>query len=323
MDDPKAELVVKSNALVNAMFDLGLQANRFLAFTISRLDHSAEPKPGHPVDLEIDVPGFAEAFDIDLKNAYREVEILADQLQRKIIQFENTPGERIKVGIITRQKYCEGEGRAWIRFDEDLVPHLLGLKKQFTKYRIRDVYQFQRAATWRVYELLQQFKDVGKREFELEEFKRKVGVLGQYPRVTDLQRWILLPAIDEINKTSDIKVELEKIKRGRTIVGLRFFIVPNQDTKTHREKVRDKVERAFPPQPPKNPDFARRLREEFRVSAKQADLLARMWEGREDQAKKFLARIKRDHETGRVKSLGGLTFKILKDEGQKEFLPGV
>jgi len=323
MPAQKAELVVKSNALVNAMFDLGLQANRFLAFTISRLDHLAEPKAGHPVDLEIDVPGFAEAFDIDLKNAYREVENLADQLQRKIIQFESTPGERIKVGIITRQKYCEGEGRAWIRFDEDLVPHLLGLKKQFTKYRIRDVYQFQRAATWRVYELLLQFKEVGKREFDLEEFKRKVGVLGQYPRVTDLQRWIILPAISEINQTSDIKVDFEKIKRGRTIVGLRFFIVPNQDTKSLREKIRDKVERTFPPQPPKNPDFARRLREEFRVSAKQADQLARLWEGRENQAEKFLARIRRDYEVGSVKSLGGFTFKILKDEGQKELLPGV
>jgi len=323
MGDTKAELVVKSNALVNAMFDLGLQANRFLAFTISRLDHSAEPKPGHPIDLEIDVPGFAEAFDIDLKNAYREVENLADQLQRKIIQFESAPGERIKVGIITRQKYCEGEGRVWIRFDEGLVPHLVGLKNQFTKYRIRDVYQFQRAATWRVYELLQQFKDIGKREFDLDEFKRKVGILGQYSRATDLQRWIILPAIKEINKTSDIKIDFEKIKRGRTIVGIRFFIFPNQDTKTHREKIRDKVEQAFPPQPPKNPDFVRRLREEFKVSQKQADQLARLWERRENQAEKFLARIRRDHEAGKVKTLGGLTFKVLREEGVRDSLPGV
>lgn len=323
MNDTRTELVVKSNALVNAMFDLGLQANRFLAFTISRLDHSVEPKPGHPIDLEIDVPAFAEAFNIDLKNAYREVESLADKLQRKIIQFESTPGERIKVGIITRQKYHAGEGRAWIRFDEDIVPHLMGLKKQFTKYRIRDVYQFQRAATWRVYELLQQFKDIGKRDFDLEEFKRKVGMIGQYQRITDLQKWVIRPAIEEINKTSDIKIAFEKIRRGRTIVGFRFFIVQNQETKTHREKIQDQVERAFPPQPPKNPDFARRLREDFRVSPKQANQIAKLWEGRERQAEKMLTRIKRDYEAGELKSLGGYTFKTLCDEGRRIFLPGV
>lgn len=317
------ELVVKSNALVNAMMDLGLQANRFLAFAISCLDRRQEPQPGMPLEIEIDVPGFAEAFQIDLKNAYREVENLADQLQRKIIQFESKPGERIKVGIINRQKYIDGEGRVWLRFDEDLVPHVIGLKEKFTKYRIKDVYQFNSANTWRVYELLKQKKDLGKREFELEEFKIKVGVLGRYKCIGDLKKRIIDPAIEEINATSDIKVQYDQNKRGRRITSFIFYIAENRDTKTHREKIREGVERAFPPQPPKNPDFAARLREKFKVSQKQADQLARLWEGREDQAEKFLARIKRDHEAGRVKSLGGLTFKILRDEGQKTFLPGV
>lgn len=323
MNTQRNEIVRKSNALVNAMLDLGLQANRFLAFTISRLDPTLEPKAGEHLDVEIDVPGFSEAFNIDIKNAYREVESLADQLHRKIIQFESGPGERIKVGIITRQRYLDGEGRVWLRFDEYLVPHILGLKEHYTPYRIRDVYQFQRASTWRVYELLKQHIKIGKREFDLDEFKWKVGIDGKYNSIGDLKKRILDPAIEEINTTSDIKIQWENIKRGRKVTGFRFFITPNKDTKTYREKVRDKIERAFPPKPPKNPDFAHRLREEFEVAPKQADQLARLWEGREDQAEKFLARIKRDHEAGMVKSLGGLTFRILRDEGQKTFLPGI
>jgi len=324
MENPhRNQLVVKSNALVNAMQDLSLQGTRFLAYVVSCFPRDIEITPGKPYDMTVDVSNFAESFDIDLKNAYREVELLATQLQKKIIQFRQDDGTRVKVGIITKQKYHDGEGRASIRFDEDLLPHILALRDKFTKYKIKYVYQFTSAYTWRLYELLIQNKDMKKRDFDLEEFKWKVGVAEKYGAIGDLKKRVIDPSIDEINEYSDIKIQYDQVKRGRRVTGFVFYITENQEGKTPREKVRDKVERAFPSQPPKNPDFARRLREEFQVSQKQADQLARLWEGRENQAEKFLVRIKRDYEAGKVKSLGGLTFKILKEEGQKEFLPGI
>jgi plasmid replication initiation protein len=324
MENPgRNQLVVKSNALVNAMQDLSLQGTRFLAYVVSCFPRDIKITPGLPYDMTIDVLNFAESFDIDLKNAYREVELLATQLQKKIIQFKQDDGTRVKVCIITKQKYHDGEGRASIRIDEDLLPHILALREKFTKYKIKDVYQFTSAYTWRVYELLAQNKDIKKREFELEEFKWKVGVTEKYSAIGDLKKRVIEPSVYEINKYSDIKVQYDQVKRGRRVTGFIFYITENQDTKTHQKKVRDKVERAFPPQPPKNPDFALRLREEFKVSPKQADQLARLWEGREAQAEKFLARIKHDHESGKVATLGGLTFKVLREEGVRGSLPGV
>lgn len=318
----RTSLVVKSNALINAMFDMGLQEMRFLAFAASQFPRNMVPEKGKPVDLEIDVAALAAAFEMDQKSAYRETKALADRLMKKIIEFESD-GRQVGVGLLSKREYHIGEGRLWLRFDEDLVPHLLGLKENFTKYRIKDVYQFKSANTWRIYELLKQNKDVGKREFDLDEFKFKIGVSKSYDRISNLKQRIINPAIEEINNVSDILVAMDQTKRGRRVSKLIFHILPNEHTMTHQEKIRNKVEQAFPPQPPKNPDFARRLREEFKVSTKQADQLARLWEGRENQAEKFLTRIKRDYEAGVVKSLGGLTFKILRDEGQRAFLPGV
>lgn len=312
------ELVVKSNALINAMFDLGLQANRFLAFAISCLDRHQEPTPGEPLEIEVDVPGFAEAFEIDPKNAYREVENLADQLQRKIIQFESKPGERIKVGIINRQKYIDGEGRIWLRFDEDLVPHIIGLKEKFTRYRIKDVYQFKRASTWRVYELLKQFKDIGKREFDIEEFKLKIGVTGSYDRIGNLKQWVIDPAIAEINSTSDILVAFDQEKRGRRVVKLIFYIRNNESTKTRSETIRAAFDK-LPKATPKNPDFITRLRE-LGLAAKQAEQLAKLWTGQEAQAEAVIARIKQEHAAGRIKSLAGYAFTVLKREAQQYIL---
>ena len=320
-ENNRNEVVRKSNTLVNAMFDLSLQGQRFLAFSISKLDQFTPVQPGQPVEMEIDVPAFAEAFEIAPNYAYGLIETLADQLQKKIIQLETTPGTRVKVGLITKQKYQDGQGRVWIRFDEDLVPHLLGLKEKYTPYRIRDVYQFQRASTWRVYELLKQFKKIGKREFDLEEFKLKVGVAGAYARIGNLKQRVIDPAVEEINATSDIEVQWSTVKRGRAVAKLRFYIKSNESTVTERERKRELVTRLMDSKAPlKNPGWAEMLTTQFGVGKTQAAQMARMWEGREDEGTKILARIKTTWSNGTLKvrkSLGGYTFSTLKKEGSK------
>lgn len=312
-----SHLVVKSNALINAMFDMGLQEMRFLAFAISQLPRGLEPLKGTPVDLEIDVSALAEAFEIDPKNAYHETKALADRLMKKIIEFESD-GRQIGVGLLSKREYHIGEGRLLLRFDEDLIPHLIGLKENFTKYRIKDVYQFKRASTWRMYELLKQFKEVGKREFELEELKFKLGVGGLYSRLSDFKRRIIDTAIEDINVTSDILVTFDQKKRGRRVVKLIFHIRQNEDTMTRMEKLRKQTDKITAKTPPPNPEFAKRLREEFGLVQLRADQIAKLAatasEASLKHAEAILARAKKDHEAGKIKSLGGYVFTVLKNE---------
>lgn len=324
MKTENTSLVVKSNALINAMFDLSLQGNRFLAFAISLLDRSQDFDASRPVEVEIPVLEFAQAFDMDQKSAYREIESLADQLQRKIIQIQPDQaagGHRIKVGLITRQKYLDGEGRVWIKFDECLIPHLIGLTSHFTKYRIKDVYQFSRASTWRVYELLKQYKDIGQREIEIEEFKRMTATTGKYPRPTDLKRYVLDPAILEINQTSDIQIQYDQKKRGRRVISFLFIIRDNQSTKTPREKLRSVVEKIGLSKTV-SPFLVQVLRE-YRVSPKQALQVANLAIGKEDLVLSLLPKLKTRWEKLETKktSLGGYVFRALSSELTLSHLP--
>lgn len=319
MEDPnRSALVVKSNALVSAMVDLSLMANRFLAFSISRLPRDLTPEPGKPVELEIPVLEFAEAFEIPPTNIYREIEELADKLQRKLITLQadqTLNGRRVKVGLITKQEYHDGEGRVWVRFDEDLVPHLVGLREQFTQYLIKDVYQFGSAHTWRVYELLKQFKEAGKREIEIEDFKRMTATIGKYPRPTDLKARVIDPAVEEINATSDIQVQYEQKKRGRRITGFTFIIRDNPKTKAPQERIRAAAESLDNGQD-LSPSLAKTLAEEYQVSQKQARQLANLSIGQEERILAKLPKIKARFEKLKDKktNLGGYIFNALKDE---------
>lgn len=319
MENPnRSALVVKSNALVSAMVDLSLQANRFLAFAISMLDRDLAPEAGKPVELEIPVMEFAEVFEIPLTNVYAEIEELADKLQRKIITLhpdQSLNGRRVKVGLITKQEYKDSEGRVWIKFDEDLVPHLLGLREQFTQYRLKDVYQFGRASTWRVYEILKQYKEAGKREIEIEDFKRMTATTGKYPRPTDLKARVIDPAVEEINAVSDLRVQYEQKKRGRRIIGFTFIIRDNPNTKTPQEKIRKAAE-DLDDGKSLAPDLVQILKDEYRVSEKQARQLANLATGREEKILKKLPTLKArfDNLQDKKTSLGGYVFKALKDE---------
>jgi plasmid replication initiation protein len=310
-------LVVKSNALINAMVDLSLQANRFLAFAISLLDRGASVTPGEPIELEIPVAEFATTFNIPKTYVYKEIESLADQLQRKIITLQpdqTTTGRRVKLGLITTQEYMDSQGRVWLTFHKDIVPHVLGLREQFTRYRIKDVYQFTSVHTWRIYEALKQYERIGKREVDLDELKRLTNTVGKYPRPTDFKRFVIDTAVDEINSKSDIMTEYEQKKRGRRITGFLFIIRDNQQTKTPREKVRELANRLDTDSAPG--ELERTLVDEYRVSQKQARQLSKLATGNEKKVLAKLPRIRARYDKLKEKktSLGGYVFRAIKDE---------
>lgn len=315
----RSSLVTKSNALINATFDLSLRANRFLAFAISLLDRHQAVSAGQSVEIEIPVLEFARAFEVEASgNIYRELEALADQLQRKIITLQphqTLRGSRAKFGIVKRADYFDGEGRILLEFDKDLVPHLLGLKEQFTSYRLKDVYRFGSVHAWRLYELLRQHKALGKREFDVDELKAKIGLAGLYERVGNLKVRVIDPAMREINETSDIMCEYEQRKRGRKVTGFIFIIRDNQRTKSPREQIRA-VANKLDDGADKAPDLAKLLREDYRVSAVQARQLSNLAVNHEATIRARLPKLKARYEKliDKKVSLGGYVFKALKNE---------
>ncbi|NCC36862.1 MAG: RepB family plasmid replication initiator protein, partial [Chloroflexia bacterium] len=162
---------------------------------------------------------------------------------------------------------------------------------------------------------LRQHKALGKREFDIDELKAKIGLAGLYDRVGNLKVRVIDPAMREINETSDIMCEYEQRKRGRKVTGFLFLIRDNQRTKSPREKIRAAAQQ-LDDGANKAPDLAKLLREEYRVSATQARQLANMAVDHEDAVRARLPKLKARYEKLKEKktSLGGYVFMALKDE---------
>lgn len=106
---------------------------------------------------------------------------------------------------------------------EDMMrPLLLQLQKNFTAYDLENVKELG-VYPIRVYELLKQYQKIGQRKLGVLEMKRMFEVEDKYRLFGDFNRWVIRPAIKDINNSTDLLVtDIERIKEGRRVVALRF-----------------------------------------------------------------------------------------------------
>ena len=77
----------------------------------------------------------------------------------------------------------------------------------------------------RIYELLKQYERIGRREIDLQELRRYLGILEEeYSRFYDFERRVLKQAKEEINEQTDLNIDYEKLKTGRRITSILFKI---------------------------------------------------------------------------------------------------
>ncbi|WP_374188654.1 hypothetical protein [Avibacterium paragallinarum] len=72
---------------------------------------------------------------------------------------------------------------------------------------------------------------MGDRYISVEDLKKWLQLEDKYERYNNLNQWVLLPALSEINEKSDLFAKYEPIKKGRKIVGIEFSITYEKTVK--------------------------------------------------------------------------------------------
>lgn len=220
--------VVKANSLIEASYRLTLDEMRLLALTIGTMN----PKSDQQI-FEFSVSEFLAQFpDVNADRAYSQIKSAIERIAERWVITED---ERhvTKFRWVSSQTYFKNEGRFKIALTNEIMPYLTQLKGQFTQYQLNHISGFSSVHSIRLYELLTQYKRIGDRYISVEDLKKWLQLEEKYDRYNNLNQWVLLPALAEINEKSDLFVEYEPIKRGRKIVGIEFNI-------THEKPVKER-----------------------------------------------------------------------------------
>jgi plasmid replication initiation protein len=219
----KQFLVTKSNALINATYNLSSQEQKII-LTLASL---VEPDDEEFREYVFKIQNFIKLLEIKDKSKYTEVPRITKELMKKV--FEIRTGNSIKqLSWLCSVVYKINEGIVILKFSPDLKPYLLHLKSMYTKYRLENILNLKSKYSIRMYEILKcnQFK--GECIIELNELKNMVGAVANYFKIyADFKKKVLLQAQKEINAITDISFDFAEIKESRRIVGIKLIIFSN------------------------------------------------------------------------------------------------
>ena len=237
----KMNLIVKTNRLNTAIQNLTLAEIRLVQLAI--ID-SREKNEGLSADkpLTIKASRYAEAFGTTRQGAYDVLKKAEENLfERRFTFLDENDGYPVKSRWISQAKYKQDKGAIEIIFTPAVVNEITrinGIEQFFTKYTLEQTSMLNSMYSVRLYELLIQWREAKKTPlFALKVFRGQLGVGDdEYQRMCDFKSGVLNKAVKEINKHTDIKVNYEQEKDGKSIVGFKFKVLPKNKPQSINQK---------------------------------------------------------------------------------------
>lgn len=229
---PGERFITMTNALTRAGHGLTLAEKRLVMMAISTLDSRKPLQPGEVPTTRITAMEYAEAFSVDLNTAYEQLQGGAKHLYNRSITFFEPAFKRGKKAIeptlvtmrwVGQVHYQKKEGWVELYWWPKLLPHLTGLKRQFTTYQLQQASALRSAYSWKLLELLMRFQGTGRAEYTIEDFCTSMEATPkQRENFAAIRRRIIEPAVKELIEKDGWLIQWEPIKAGRRVARLCF-----------------------------------------------------------------------------------------------------
>lgn len=214
--------VAISNELVRSAYTLSLNEKRLVMYAVSQLktDSSNERLVFPAIDC-------GRFYNMNESSSRRYMKAALNSLWDREVVTHDGIGHR---WIISRGKY--DDGKLLFKFHPDLQPHLFDLKACFTQYFLERAADFKLFYTWRLFEMLMQWRTTGFMTISVDELVEKLELTDYYTKdFGRIRTKIIDPAIAEMKKKADLDVKWKgTASKGRKIDRLEFKFPTEQQT---------------------------------------------------------------------------------------------
>lgn len=231
MDLSKKELIVKSNQVIEASYQLSSTEQRIVLAAISKISRYEEITDDEIYRVTVDD---LKNLGVHEKTAYRDLKDGVNRLYDRSINLA-IDDESIKMRWVQSIRFLESKSVVGLRFSKEILPFISNLSREFTKYSLSDIAGMSSAYAIRIYELLSQYRSIGKREISVESLRKMLELGKRYPLFADLKRWVIDTAVDQINEYSPLKVTYEQKKTGRKVTHILFSFKEKTKSISHQD----------------------------------------------------------------------------------------
>lgn len=240
--------VTKGNQLIqNSRYNLTLQQQKLVAYAISKIKPQQESfewldisvqdfnslcgKKGNPGNNDYllfrdSIMGLSETFFLEEIETDENGNARKDKNGNYIKRTSNVNWFDFELEERINSKGETVASKGKIKLNEKLNKHLIGLKGVYTTYSLKYIMPMKSKFSIRFYEYIKSYSNYGELiEIDLEELKDVLlsendGVRdpNKYKKFADFQRRVLDDAIREINRYTDINLEIVELKKIKRVV---------------------------------------------------------------------------------------------------------
>jgi plasmid replication initiation protein len=224
MESFKEIEIRQHNAITAARYDYSACQLDLLFCLLSQL--KKEDSPDIPYRINI---GDVERMTGRQWNYQQLQEATADMGSRMFeVESEKTYKQ---LWMFQKVEYIKGQGCLEIVLSKFIRPYLFELKDNFTSYQLHSALKLSSKYAKRIYQLASQWKDIGEtKAYTIDELKLMLKLKDpqgkqpeQFEKFSQFKARVLDIAMRQINEHTDIKINYNLIKQGRSFHSIRFY----------------------------------------------------------------------------------------------------
>lgn len=210
-------MVIKPNELIAAEYDVSVEFQRFINYTLAKI--IASEGRSRVVELTIDELCEFIGFEEDLDDPFEVIR----NYTKEVLTITATDGGWSYLTWISAIEYIPEKKKVIVTLTDDLLEYLIN-GVGTTRYNISNIRGLKLSGSIRLYEKLKQYEQLGKRQIKIDDLRILLSVEGKYDRPYNLEIYVLNKNVEEINNMTDIKTDYTEIMEGKSVWGYEFSI---------------------------------------------------------------------------------------------------
>lgn len=220
---------VFQNRILDLYKGMSLDEKRLLVL-LSPIVRTTKIKEGESVFLSADE--YARECAISHTRAYEGLSDASERLVRRYFSYTTDDGKKTVANWILRSTYDEGGVDVFFTNEVLAMLQIFDKLNPYTRYKKEIILKLKGDYAFEIYHIAKQSEGLGKTDIPLDDLKTNLSVPKSYHDLSNLKKRVLDPSCDEISKNTDINLSYETVKRGRSVVAIRFII----ENKTPKKK---------------------------------------------------------------------------------------
>lgn len=226
MKKDKLTIVKKNDLIENFVFNASVLELQLLNYAVA-MTNSYEYQGD--IIYKIEVNDLEKIYGTNSKNGYSYYKDALRRLHERTFSYINDDGNIVTEHVLKKRIHNDQSEHLSFVFSDYIGSRIQLIKDNFTSYGIEQISKFNSKYSFLLYELLlmklKRTKGLShKTEINISMLRNKMELNDKYPRFIDFNKKVITPAVDDINKHSDLSVDFIINRLGRKPVSLNFDV---------------------------------------------------------------------------------------------------